>query len=112
MRRDDASLLDIVIACRYIIRFAADVDTFTFFEDKKTQFAILQQLTVIGEAVKRISAEFRDQHPEIPWRNIAGLRDNLVHEYDHIDLDTIWDVATQRIPVLLSQIEPLIPPQP
>jgi uncharacterized protein with HEPN domain len=70
--------------------------------------AILYQIAVIGEATKRISPEFRHQHPEIPWKNMAGMRDILVHDYDQIDIDVIWDVIQNKLPELLILLQPLL----
>jgi uncharacterized protein with HEPN domain len=75
----------------------------------KTQSAVLHQLLVLGEAVKRLSGDFRDAHPEVPWRLIAGMRDKLIHHYDSVDLDEVWRVAERDIPYLAEQIVPLLP---
>jgi uncharacterized protein with HEPN domain len=60
---------------------------------------------VIGEAVKRLSKEFRGQYREIPWTLIAGMRDNLIHGYDLIDWDEVWKTSTEDVPDLLARIE-------
>jgi uncharacterized protein with HEPN domain len=65
-------------------------------------------MTIIGEATKRISSEFRTQHPEIPWREMAGMRNVIVHEYDQLDFEVIWDVVSHRLDELLSLIEPFL----
>ena len=57
--------------------------------------AILYQIEIMGEATKRLSQEFRDQHSDIPWRDVAGMRDIIIHQYDRIDFDVIW-LAIQR----------------
>lgn len=75
------------------------------------QSAILYQIVILGEAVKRLSADFRNQHPEVPWREIAGMRDILTHQYDRVEVDEIWGVIQDDIPQLLSMIEPLSPVQ-
>lgn len=72
-----------------------------FLEDYKTQSAVLHQLMVIGEAVKRLSVEFRDDHPVVPWSLIAGMRDKLIHGYDIVDLDEVWRTAEVDVPELL-----------
>jgi len=71
--------------------------------------AILYQIAVIGEATKRLFQDFRHPHPEIPWREIAGMRDMLLHKYDQVDLDVIWDVVQSKLPELLTLLEQLLP---
>ncbi|CAA9541915.1 MAG: Protein of unknown function DUF86, BT0167 group [uncultured Thermomicrobiales bacterium] len=112
MLRDDASLLDIAHAARRTIAFIQGVDKDGFLADIKTQSAVLDQITVIGEATKRLSPVFRQGYPEIPWRNAAGMRDRLIHGYDEVDLVLVWTAATEDSPALLAQIEPLLPPPP
>lgn len=107
--RDDATLLDVARAARLIREFKAGIDKLAFLEDAKTQSAILHQLLVIGEAVKRLSAEFRTKHSDIPWPLIAGMRDNLIHGYDAVDLDEVWKTATTDVPALLESLAPLLP---
>lgn len=86
------------------------MDAFGFFDDRKTQSAVIYQLLIMGEAVKRLSHDFRQQQPQIPWRKIAGTRDTLIHDYDDIDLDEAWRIATEDVPQLLHQLQPLLPP--
>jgi uncharacterized protein with HEPN domain len=71
------------------------------------QDAVTRQLLIVGEATKRLSDEFKSRHPGIPWRQMAGMRDILVHAYDHVDLDAVWRVATVELAVLVDAIEPL-----
>lgn len=108
MNRDKGSLLDIVRAAEAVLLFISGLRREQFFEDIKTQSAVLYQLIVIGEAVKRLSMEFRRQHPEIPWGLIAGMRDHLVHGYDMVDWEEVWRTATKDIPELLGQLKPLV----
>lgn len=111
MARDEAVLLDIARAAHLVIEFKQDMDRAAFFKDFKTQSAILHQLMVLGEAVKRLSAEFRTCHPQIPWSLIAGMRDNLIHGYDIVDLEQVWQTAIEDVPELLSLLKPLLPRQ-
>jgi len=108
--RDDAHLLDILKAARLAIEFKGPADKAAFIEDAKTQSAVLHQLLIIGEAVKRISSEFRTAHPEVPWKVIAGTRDKLIHFYEGVDLEEVWKMVSSDLPQLISQIEPLAPP--
>ena len=82
-----------------------------FAVDSKTQSAVLYQVAVIGEATKRLSRSYRVAHPQVPWREMAGMRDVLIHDYDSVDAGEVWRVTQRDIPVLLSLIEPLLPPE-
>jgi len=108
MNRDPASLLDVARFAEVILQLTAGLDEQSFQADLKTQLAVLYELTVLGEAVKRLSLEFRDRHPNVPWRSMAGMRDKLVHDYDQVDAQRIWEVVTTNIPELLTQITPLL----
>lgn len=109
MQRDAAVLVDIVLACREIIRFIAGLTQEQFAVNSLVRSAVIYQLQVIGEATKRLSAEFRDSHPTVRWKEMAGMRDRLIHHYDDINLDIVWRVVSQEVPPLLAQLEPLIP---
>ena len=109
MPRDDAHVLDILKAARLAIEFKGSADKAAFLADAKTQSAVLHQLLVIGEAVKRLSPEFRAAHPEVPWRLIAGTRDKLIHFYEGVDLEEVWKMVTSDLPKLIPLIEPLAP---
>ena len=67
-------------------------------------------LTVIGEAASKISREFRDEHPEIEWQDIVGMRHRLVHNYGAIRLDVVWGAVHAELPELITVLQPLIPP--
>ena len=107
MSRDEATLLDIARAARLVIEFKQGMDKTTFLKDLKTQSAILHQLMVMGEAMKRLSQDFRARHPEIPWALIAGMRDKLIHEYFGVDTRIVWETVKKNIPEALSQFRRL-----
>lgn len=109
MSRDNASLLDMINAAKRVLRFAEGLDKSALATDEEKQSAILYQIIVLGEATKRLSAEFRSQHPEIPWKDIAGMRDILAHQYDRVNLNTLWDAMQTDIPELLALLQPLLP---
>ncbi len=108
MRSDEVVLQDIVNGARLVTQFVQGFDKTSFANDWKTHSAVLYQLTVIGEAVKRLSKEFRAQHAEIPWGLMAGMRDHLIHGYDLVDWDEVWKTATSDVPDLLSKVEPFL----
>lgn len=107
MRIDSASLLDIEGAAQLILQFSSGMSRADFDGDVKTQKAVLHEITVLGEAVKRLTDAFRARHPEVPWRIMAGMRGHVTHEYDDVDLDEIWQVIVRDIPDLLELIAPL-----
>jgi uncharacterized protein with HEPN domain len=109
MSRDQEALIDIVEAIKLILRYVEAVDFDDLAANIEKQDAILRRITIIGEATKRLSKDFREQHPTIPWKEIAGMRDVITHDYDEVDLDEVWTVIKQNLPELLNYIEPLIP---
>ena len=111
MRDDDARLLDMLLAAREAMTF---VDGLTFPEFKRNRMAqpaILKAVEIVGEAASRISADLMDAHPEIPWPGIVGMRNRLVHGYFDINLERVWETVQRDIPRLVSQLEPLAPPE-
>ena len=80
-----------------------------FKDDRRTQLAVLYEITIIGEVVKRLSPEFREQHLSIEWKKITGMRDRLVHDYDQVRLSLIWEVIQTNMSELLDYITPLLP---
>jgi uncharacterized protein with HEPN domain len=112
MKNDQATLLDIVLACRRIGRHLAGVDPQVFHGDEKTQDAIIRQIEILGEAAKRLTPAFRDAHPHLPWKAMAGMRDLLIHQYDQVLIPEVWSTATVDVPAILTAIEPLLPSEP
>ena len=105
MSRDDAVILDLLEACGSALDFLGTMTRDQFTIDKKTRSAVLHQLLILGEATKRLSIEFRDSHAEIPWRELAGMRDRVIHAYDRVDLDMVWFALKKRLPALQGFLE-------
>ena len=109
MSQDEVVLLDIIRAARLAMEFKHGMSKDQFLQDIKTQSAALHQLMVMGEAVKRLSMAYRDQHPHIPWKLMAGLRDVLIHGYDTVDLNEVWKTVNADLPKILPSLEALVP---
>lgn len=107
-RRDSTSLLDIVETCQTLASLIDGLDEETFLGNLQSQWAVLYGITVLGEATKRLSRAFRARHPNVPWRQVAGMRDILVHDYDEVNLDEVWRVVTIEVPAFLAAVEPLL----
>lgn len=111
MWRDDAYLLDILLAARKAREFAKDLTWQAFKASDLHQNAIVRTLEIVGEAAGKISPEFRDAHPEVPWQLMVGMRNRLIHDYIHVDLEKVWDTVQRSVPELIRLIEPLVPPE-
>jgi uncharacterized protein with HEPN domain len=111
MWRDLAWILDMLQASQKAIEYAHGLNEEQFQASELHQDATLRQLTIVGEAAKRVSAKFRASQPEIPWRQIAGFRDVVVHDYARVDLQEVWRIVQQDLPTLITLLEPLVPPE-
>jgi uncharacterized protein with HEPN domain len=109
LQPDEAALLDAVRAAGLSMEFLGDATLGDLRADLKTQSAVLHQLMVLGEAIKRISLEFRAAHPDVAWKKAAGMRDVLIHAYDEVDLAAVHETVRRDIPELLAQLSAISP---
>ena len=79
-----------------------------FMQNSHWQDAVIRQLEIIGEATKRLSANLRANHPDIPWRRIAGMRDVLIHDYLGVDLNAVWEATQKDMPGLKTRLETIL----
>ena len=103
--RDLGYLNDIVESARTALFHIGNRNMKEFLGDVTAQDAVIRRITVIGEAAARISEDFRAAHPNLPWRRIVGMRNVLVHDYAEVDLDVVWEVATEKLPELIEVLE-------
>ncbi|MBH0200344.1 MAG: DUF86 domain-containing protein [Nitrospira sp.] len=109
MPRDSRVYLeDILEATRKIMAYTGSLSKAAFLEDEKTFDAVVRNLEVIGEAVKKLPEDLRAQHAAVEWKKIAGLRDILIHEYFGLDAEIVWDIVQTKVPVLDREIRSML----
>lgn len=104
--RNDIDLIrDIAESVARISLYTLNMEYEEFRKDKKTQDAVIRNIEIMGEATKKLSEDMRKDNPNIPWKNIAGTRDKLIHNYFGVNIDIIWSIVQIEIPSLLPKIE-------
>ncbi len=111
LHNDDVSLRQMLDHAREALglvtkRARSDLD-----QDRVLSLALVQLCQILGEAASRVSVVRRQQHPEIPWSQITAFRNRLIHGYDSIDLNILWQILTGDLPILISALERLVSPQ-
>jgi uncharacterized protein with HEPN domain len=92
------------------MRYTEGISESQFLASDLLQDAVIRRLTIIGEAVKRLSQDVRNEHPEVPWQHVAGFRDIAVHDYARVDSVRVWRIVRDDLPDLIRLVEPLVPP--
>ena len=105
-------LQDISDAIAEIETFTEGIDLDTFYANREKVLAVVKLLEILGEAVKRIPGDIRAQHPQIPWKEIAGMRDILVHQYWGIDINVIWATIQEGLPPLKAVVTAMLEDSP
>ncbi len=108
MRKDKELLQDILDALNSIENFSKSKSKKEFFKSDLLQSAVIRKLEIIGEATKKLSKDLKKKHMNIPWRDIAGMRDILIHEYFSVYLERVWEVIQKDIPELKKQISDIL----
>lgn len=108
MRDYTLYLKDILVAIDSIEKFIAGMDLKTFLADDKTTSAVMRKLEIIGEAVKQIPEEIRQKHSQVPWKEMAGMRDKLIHFYFGVDYHLVWRAINERLPQVKQEIQKIL----
>ena len=108
MQRDYEYLSDIFEAAKIIREYMSKKSRDDFLRDPLCQDAVIRRLEIIGEAARRISEQIHQTFPELPWGEMIGMRNRLIHKYDDIDVDILWDTVTRDIPDLIEKLDPIL----
>ena len=108
MKSDEVYLRHILDAVAHVEQFMGGLGKSEFIGNPLVHSAVIRQLEIIGEAVKNLSFALRKSHKNIAWRDIAGLRDKLIHEYFGVDLSLVWIIAVRDIPQLKLVVERIL----
>lgn len=100
MGKDKLYIRHILDAIFTIEEYMRDTEYEDFLGNKLVQDGVIRELEIIGEASKQLSLEFKEKYPDIPWKDIAGMRDKLIHEYFGVDLNAVWETAEDDLPIL------------
>jgi uncharacterized protein with HEPN domain len=95
--------------CRYLLLRSRELTWTEFLASDDLKRAFVRSLEIVGEASKQVPQPFRDEHPELPWRLMAGMRDRLIHDYTGVDYEIVWDTISRDIPAILATLGPLLP---
>jgi uncharacterized protein with HEPN domain len=106
--KDEKLYIVHMLECAERIRSYTQAGCNSFLHDLKTQDAVIRNFEIIGEAAKRVSQSVRDLAPEIPWKQVAGFRDVLIHEYEGVDLEETWKRVERDLPILLGALKKLL----
>ena len=110
MQRDDTiRTLHILEAARKALHFVENRTRDDLDKDEMLAISLVHLLEIVGEAANGVSADFREQHPDIPWKKMIELRNRLIHGYFDINLDIVWDTVLEDLPPLIAAIEKIIP---
>jgi len=108
-KRGDRELLnDIKESCKRIELYIKNATYENFLEDIKTQDAIVRNLEIIGEAAKNISGSLKEKYSKVLWKELAGVRNRLIHQYFGVNYDIVWDIIRNEVPEVVSQIEKIL----
>src|SRR5215212_6673549 len=120
MSRDDTYLVDILESAKIALEYVAGKSWDEFYEDMQCQDAVLRRtlapyaragVEIIGEAARHISPQIQKKYPQIPWRDLTALRNLVIHQYDAVDINQVWDTTQNRLPPLVDELSKIVPPE-
>ncbi len=111
MSRDDTYLVDILESAKIALDYVFDKAWDEFYEDIQCQDAVVRRIEIIGEAARRVSQATRDKYPQIPWREMTSMRNLVIHEYDVVDINQVWDTVQNKLPPLIEELTKIVPPE-
>lgn len=111
MSRDETYLVDILESAKIALDYVFDKTWEEFYEDAKSQDAVVRRIEIIGEAARRVSPETRAKYPEIEWREMTSMRNLVIHEYDVVDIGQVWDTVLNKLPFLIEKLSKIVPPE-
>ena len=111
MSRDLAYLMDILDAAERALSYLVDETRQEFLTDVEKQDSVIRRLEILGEAAGRISPAVRQSYPNLPWKQMVAMRNFVIHQYDGVDLDIVWDTVQQDLPGLISELKAIISSQ-
>lgn len=106
--RDRVRLQDMLAEAHRVQKFLTDKSHDDLLQDTMLSYAVIRAIEIVGEAAAQTSPELQQLHPEIPWRNIIGMRNRIVHGYSSVDLNIVWEVATRNLPTLIPLLENML----
>ena len=101
-------LIHVVESADFVAGYIEGKDGEAFAADQLLQDAVIRRIEIMGEAVKNLSRDVREAHPGVPWRQIAGMRDKVIHDYTGVDVDLVWTVASELMPQLRRDVQAIL----
>lgn len=109
MERDKSHLLDILQAAKLAVSYVEGITEEAFLKDTQRQDSVIRRIEIIGEAARRVSQDTKETLRNIPWNEMIGMRNLMIHDYDDIDLPVVWQTIRNDLPALITQFEKLMP---
>lgn len=108
MQRDREYMIDILESAKLAIDYIGEKSREEFFLDSQCHDAVIRRIEIIGEAARRISDETRSAYTELPWSDMIGMRNLMIHEYDDIDIAIVWETVKNDLPLLIDSLEKIL----